>query len=880
MLLTHRAGGRLARHCRISAAVLRWRHRRVLGLSLSLSAAVLSAPASGQTWNAAGPETIYNGQTEGIGTGATANPVIGAVQVALPVPGSPNSMLLGAVNGGIWMTTNLNAASPTWASVTPTPATTSESIGAMAFNLTNSSQVYAGFGDWTNYFNLGGPLSGLLSSSNGGTTWAPFTAPNLSNVDITGMVARGNGVVVVTGGNVSAVASAAGTTQGLFRPASAANPDPNLADPPATIINIAGNATSGLPAGTYTSICNAPGNLSAMYAAVVKTNTTNPDGSSTAGVYYSTDAGQTWTQVYSAPAMTANIRLAGRDNTFGGANTVYAAVATLTGVGNPGIQLSDVLQFTPGGGAPMDMQVPTTKEGTTIFGVNPGGQGDTNLTIVADPTNANVVYVGGDTQPNSAAGFPKPNSIGAMNYGGRLFRGTFVPDTGAGSMTTWAPITNNGTNNGPPATGSSPHADSRSMTFVGNTMYETDDGGIYQQTAPAGTAGVWNSAIGTGLQVSEVYDVAYDSNAKIIMVADQDTGAAQQSATGSKIYQELPALQGDGGVVLVANTGTQSLRYASSNGVSNMEVTVYNKAGGLVSGPTDLAMNESGSAVLTIGNNEVFARTPAPVALNTADTTGMSIVLGTGAKTKTSAGAVWESINGGGTFTQVSMSGAALANGVGITSVISGGFKKGVANTNVLFAGTNAPSLYRRMTAGGKLDPLPAYSGGTPWALALDTQDWSNLYVDDTNIVNGYSATASTIWLSENADAPMPGDVTFTNFTGNLDDPTIAGPGFVAQSILFVPAGLNSLILACGLGGVYESPALGDSEGQPVWSLVGAGMPNVTVMSMTYDPTSNLLVAGTLGRGAWTMTLDVPEPSALSMLATGAMLLIRRSRKR
>src|SRR2546425_6767427 len=101
-----------------------------LAAAFVLAASV--APCRGQqAWTAAGPEVIRNGQTEGLG-GATPNPVVGGVRVVLPVPGEPDQVLLGAVNGGISRTTNLtNAAGPVWTSVTPNPTTTSHSIGAM-----------------------------------------------------------------------------------------------------------------------------------------------------------------------------------------------------------------------------------------------------------------------------------------------------------------------------------------------------------------------------------------------------------------------------------------------------------------------------------------------------------------------------------------------------------------------------------------------------------------------------------------------------------------------------------------------------------------------------------------------------------------------------
>src|SRR5207237_9459464 len=92
-----------------------------------------------------------------------------------------------------------------------------------------------------------------------------------------------------------------------------------------------------------------------------------------------------------------------------------------------------------------------------------------------------MCYVGGDRQPSQyTAGVENgmwPNSIGATNYTGRLFRvdATFPPGTQA------TPLTHNGTFNN-----SAPHADSRAMVFDSNgNLLEADDGGIYRRVSPS-----------------------------------------------------------------------------------------------------------------------------------------------------------------------------------------------------------------------------------------------------------------------------------------------------------------------------------------------------------------------------------------------------------
>jgi hypothetical protein len=216
----------------------------------------------------------------------------------------------------------------------------------------------------------------LLKSSNRGQTWAPVSAPNLDGLDITGLVVRGNDLVVVAAKSPSA------DKRGLYRRCSNSEasinkcPEGTAED---TIIRISGLATSGLPSGDYTDIVNAPGNLSAMYTAVVNTGT-GADADK-AGVYRSEDAGQSWKQILKLSGA-VNIRLAGRDDTFNGPSTVFAAeVINASQPGTPAPpakpRLNRVWITADDGKTWKDMTKPETTEAAGAFGIHPGGQGAT-----------------------------------------------------------------------------------------------------------------------------------------------------------------------------------------------------------------------------------------------------------------------------------------------------------------------------------------------------------------------------------------------------------------------------------------------------------------------------------------------------------------------
>jgi hypothetical protein len=73
----------------------------------------------------------------------------------------------------------------------------------------------------------------------------------------------------------------------------------------------------------------------------------------------------------------------------------------------------------------------------------------------------------------------------------------------------------------------------------------------------------------------------------------------------------------------------------------------------------------------------------------------------------------------------------------------------------------------------------------------------------------------------------------------------------------FVPGADPALVVAANRG-VYIAY---ESSGFSSWSLLGTGLPNVVVYELEFDHIDRVLVAGTLGRGAW--VLDLPQPNEI-----------------
>jgi hypothetical protein len=285
------------------------------------------------------------------------------------------------------------------------------------------------------------------------------------------------------------------------------------------------------------------------------------------GVYKSTDGGLTWAPVntgLTGLSTSLRILLAVHNNSGLATNATYAMIIGTS----PSGHLQGVFRSADQGGSWTSMAPLPSPE---LF---PGGQGSIHGAIVADLTDANVVFIAGDRQ-----NAPFPNANGCNNFSGNVFRGTAIGNV-------WQNVVCNGATGG-----GSPHADARAMVFdsSGNILHASD-GGIYKLANPNVASRQWSSIMGN-IRPAETHSIAYDPVSNVVFGGTQDTGTTIQSAPGSFTWDEL--LQGDGGVVAVdgdqtAHAGT-SIRYTSFQFLGFFNRTTWNGANGLVSGPTGRA---------------------------------------------------------------------------------------------------------------------------------------------------------------------------------------------------------------------------------------------------------------------------------------------------
>src|SRR5260370_17878119 len=213
--------------------------------------------------------TIQSGDAPPNGT------VSGAVQAIVPDPTNPNTMYIGATNGGVWVTRNGGAS---WTPLSDNQR--SLSIASLSVDPTNPNVLIAGTGLTPNGFigngdiaSRGGRRIGVLYSTSGGTSWSELGGATLAGKSIVGVAARGSTILAAAAEPYDA--NAAG---GLFR---SVNTGASFAP-----------VTLGSGGGTVavTALAADPTNQSVFYAAVNSAVPGDPL------VYFSNSAGASWSK--------------------------------------------------------------------------------------------------------------------------------------------------------------------------------------------------------------------------------------------------------------------------------------------------------------------------------------------------------------------------------------------------------------------------------------------------------------------------------------------------------------------------------------------------------------------------------------------------------
>ncbi len=754
---------------------------------------------AGGAWVPRGPAAAIDGQPENI----LDSPISGAIETVLAHPTDPSVLWIGAVNGGVFRTDNAIAASPLWRQQTDAEA--SLSIAALELDPTDGSHntLVAGIGRTSSIRREGGPRTGLLRTTDGGLTWTALT--NMASRDISGVAPRGS-VIVAAVENHDGCCSC--NELGIWR----------STDSGASFVRISNTGGTGMPCGFSWDLASDPTDNTRLYAPATGLR------AATAGIYRSTDTGATWTKVSNAAmdallsASPPNVHIA--VGTAGGANAnVYVAIIDASE------KLAGLFRSGNAGTTWTSLDLPATTEMGTSYGIHPGGQGNTHLSLVADPTDHDVVYIGGDRQPanneNGMPGVQFPNSIAASQYGGRLFR--VDASQGAGSQAT--PITNCPVVT--PACGgavrtvndTAPHADSRDMVFdAAGDLIQTDDGGVYKHTDPSGSTGDWVSLIGN-LPVNEQHDGDYDTISDVLISGNQDNGTTQQVTPGNDVW--VSVFGGDGGDVAVADndptgascTGTPpcSTRYLSSQNLGGARRRIF-----------DSTNQQQGFTVLALtpinASDPVVPQFVTPIEVN--PFAPDQVLLGAG-------NGIYES------FTRLDTVSWKFGGGGPVVNYRGGGtpMAYGAADDFNAFYFVSGDDVVSLTTALGAFLSDPD---------AASNDDTVGVVMDPTTAATAFVIDSDQVFQTTNGGSTSP----FTNITGNLQT---LSPGEL-RSIEYVPSASGDGLVVGATTGVFRALA----PTFTVWDRLGT-LPNAPVFDLDYDDDDDVLAAATLGRGAWTL---------------------------
>jgi hypothetical protein len=895
-----------------------------------LSGVNVVAAATGGTWVPHGPAPV-----EGGGVNAAPNDQIaGATHVAVPHPSDPGKLWIGTVNGGIWRTSNATDANPNWIPLTdPFPG---YSIGSIELDPADASILLAGVGGVSAFKGAAGPRPGLLYSTNGGDSWTEINHAKLVGGNFRSVAVRGNVLLAA-----STFWNSDTDKGGLFRSDDTGTSWDQISDA----------FGSGLPKGGIFDLVGDPDNPNNFYASVDDDPNEND-----AGIYFSDDAGETWSKVsndvdlddvLTGPGSTCNaemsiangrifagvlVRPRGDDppettcpegcqvryigfSDDGGASweqmdlpRQQSAPVAITDASNTTpivitsaghglatqdkVTVSDVtgndaangtwcitvinsdefkLEGSAGNGA-----YGGGGEWTEDEGSNSGGQGEVHFSILADPGNSDIVYIGGDR--------------GKDRYRGDA---SVAPDPDTVPSPQWSLLES------PNANGTAPHADSRDMVFDSNgLLINVDDGGIFGRNDPQSDAGEWISLVGD-LQITEIHDIAYDRNSNIIFGGTQDNGTMDQVSTGSPVWKTL--FGKDGGDVAVDDTSVagESTRYiATQVFTQDFKRRRYDDMNMQIQ-TTDIPLTPDGDS------DELEEQFVTPIDLSEADPSAM--IIG-------GCNSVYESFDKGDSIIEIDGSKTCdtndncLADDKGCSNdplqscsvdgdcdmgetcdVLSCernsdcpsnvrcalGVNSDIRGNPLLYGHPDNPDLiyigsgkkvYKRTIAGGNLLPTAADfpGGGNVSAITLDPADQNTVFVADSN----------------NVVRTDDGGASWTDITGNIGNacPSPPSPECASgtfRAIDYIEGPVSDKVVLGTNAGVFASV----EPHFDCWFELGQGLPNTLIWDFDYftglceggdndnlacdadddcpdgvcDAAADLLVAGTLGRGAWTL---------------------------
>lgn len=729
--------------------------------------------------------------------------VTGAINKVLANPINATTVYVGAVNGGIWKSTNASSSTPGWVSLTD--HLYSLSVGAMAFDHSDSTYetIVAAIGSQSSYNRLGGLNLGLIRTTDGGDSWTVVGDDALYGYRLAGVYAWGSTI------------STCATGYGLLESQSSQNG--------ATFSSIDDGDTWVRSNTESCTDMQADRTVSAtVFRASLKS-----------GIVVSRDSGVTWSGPlllnfparFSEPIV--NIRLSVKNIGTSKApkfiiHAGFLSAHSLQGLLR-GVQVrGDEFTWT-------DLDLPTTTDGGVVTGLvtpfvpgrgvfaQPGGFGLSYFSIATDPQATEIVYVGGDRQPTggTAENPAWPNSIGATTYDGRLFRCNSSLESGSQC----SPITH-----AYAASNSAPHADSRDMTFdAAGRLIEVDDGGVYVRTSPRSSSGQWFS-LNANLTVQEAQSVAF-AGGNTFVTGNQDTGITYGAGGSNTPWTTLAV--GDGAVVRSGRKSDGSyIVYWSSPYLAGFSSTAF--VGG---NPTGVAIPRALEVEGTNNSLQKWVNGTGPsvsfyqnYVVNTVDPSRLLFAFSLN-------GFVFESLNSGASVKALTIPGVS-AGQVSTGAAVYGGVYKGTASANFAYV-AGLDTLALRGSAADANWTITNYPPvGMRWTtiahVAVHPTDFSFVVVLGTYGEVAYSKDFGASWT----------------VISPLEIGVLVMPDSQQLRIAIVPGDIPRFVVS-GRTGVYVYQ---DSKSK-WWRIASAT--GAYVSDMAYDASVDTLYVSTLGRSVW-----------------------------
>jgi len=755
----------------------------------------------------------------------------GAVQAIAVSPTDRNVLYLGAVNGGVWASTD---GGNRWKSLTDGQA--SLSVGGLVLNSTNTMDIVAAIGRTSAGASAGGPLIGLLTSTDGGTHWtnlpaafpAASVAPAGSLPNFDAVLYAGNTIVAASnGGGASGLPGI--TLGGVYRVDASGAAVWIGADQ--TIAAAAADPAKPLPIGVpVTGLAVNPTNSNVIYAAV--------SGASNAalnGIYQSSNNGASFARVLDSTSGIANASIAGSVNmrvVVAGNGNVYAITSMAVGAGS---NVDQLLYYNA-----------STAQWSTLNiapALKTAEQGSLHLTLAVSPTNDNVIYIGssppgGDGQDTGAAS--------------NLFEG--IVDASANQVA-WTDLAN--------ATGK-PHSDFRTIAFdaAGNLLLGSD-GGIYRSTPSTGTGAALSwQPIMTDFVGGEIYRAAWNPISHTIGAAFQDNGVSIQNVPGSLSWTQIVGADGTNVVVNAASLKAQGLAvvYATTNQLNFIMRYTLNANNAVVGPIVQLSLLNNGT---DIGQQDFMS----PFILNATDPNRFAV----GGKTNVYLG--YDDLTNQGATPAPPY--ANLAVNIAVTPVtgtsgsvqaMAYGTREATWQYALAVAASNPAGVQLYLSPSAVASPavqqlslvdvegVPLAMPATVGAVVLDPSRAGLVFAIGSTQVGNTTSNTNNVYLVQANGACIAGGTCTTRDLGLTLPATLVS---LNSGVAIDNNGVHALFAGgpsrdAAAGNIYT--LLDDPTGNwrnTNWTRFGVGMPNVIVTSLTYSYEDDLLAIGTFGRGAW-----------------------------